>query len=393
MSEPTFNNFKYADSDTLTFNTDGYDCSFANAIRRIIIGEVPTIGFRTEYGRESDIKIKKNTSALHNEFLAHRLSLLPIHYNYNKFDDFDPNKYEFSIQKKNTTNKTIDVTTKDIVVKDITKDPPISLSDSMMKDLFPPDPITKDYILINRLKPSKSGIGEEGEELDISMRATMGIGNEHASFCPTCVSIFTNRRDPEAVEDAFNELIVKKNAERKGKEALNKYEIQKERNTFNALDADRYFLKDESGEPNAFTFTIESDGRIPSHIILLNSLDIFKTNLMRLAQRIRDPEKVLVYNSDCIMNSYDVSIEDEDYTMGYLIQTYIYKLYKNREDPVVNYIASNVPHPLETKLVFRIAMVEQSSKPEVIRDLMANTCQHLMSEISKLRVQVKNLKF
>jgi DNA-directed RNA polymerase subunit L len=393
MSEPTFNKFNYTDSETLTFNIDGYDCSFANAIRRIIIGEVPTIGFRTEYGRESDIKIRKNTSALHNEFLAHRLSLLPIHFNYNKFDDYDPNKYEFLIQKKNTTNKTINVTTKDIVVKDITKDPATILSDSMIKDLFPPDPITKDYILINRLKPSKSGIGDEGEEMDISMRATMGIGNEHASFCPTCVSIFTNRRDEEAGEEAFKEIIVKKNAERKGKDALSKAEIQKERQSFDVLDADRYFLKDAHGEPNAFTFTIESDGRIPSHIILRNALDIFKTDLMRFAQRVKDTEKVQVYNSDCIMNSFDVAIEDEDYTMGYLMQTYIYKLYKDRDDPVVNYIASNVPHPLENKLVFRIAMVEQSSKPEVIRDLMANTCQHLMGEISKLRVQVNNLKF
>ena len=393
MSEPNFNNFKYTDSDTLTFNIDGFDCSFANAIRRIIIGEVPTIGFRTEYGRESDIKIRKNTSALHNEFLAHRLSLIPIHYNYNKFDDFDPNKYEFVIKVKNTTGKTIDVTTKDIVVKDITKDPPTILSDSFTNDLFPPDPITKDYILINRLKPSKSGSGEEGEELDISMRATMGIGNEHACFSPTCVSVFSNRRDEEEVEEAFKQLIVKKNAERKNQNALTKSEIEKERQSFNVLDADRYFMKDEHGEPNGFTFTIETDGRIPSHIILLNSLDIFKKNLMNFAQVVKNPERVQIYNSDCIMNSYDVLMDDEDYTMGYLIQTYIYKLYKDTENPVVNYIASNVPHPLENKLVFRVGMIEQSSKPEVIRDLMSNTCQHLMSEISKLRVQVSNLKF
>ena len=391
MSEPNFNNFKYVDSDTFTFNIDGFDCSFANAIRRIIISEVPTIGFRTEYGMESDIKIMKNTSALHNEFLAHRLSLIPVHYNYTKFDDFDPNKYEFIIQKKNTTNKTIDVTTQDIVVKDSTKDPAIILSDKATSELFPPDPITKDYILINKLKPSKSST-VEGEELDISMRATVGIGDEHASFCPTCVSVFSNRRDEIKVEEAFKTLIINKNAERKGKTPLNELEIKKERQSFEALDADRYFMVDETGEPNAFLFTIESDGRIPSHIILLNSLDIFKKNLMKFAQTVKDAEKVDIYNSDCIMNSFDVAIEDEDYTMGYVIQTYIYKLYKNNENPVVNYIASNVPHPLESKLVFRIGMVEKTTKPEVIRDLIGNTCQYIMSEVTKLRIQISNLK-
>jgi len=392
MSEPNFNNFEYLDSDTFTFNIDNFDCSFANAIRRIIVGEVPTIGFRTEYGRESDIKIRKNTSALHNEFLAHRLSLIPVHYNYNKFDDFDPNKFEFVIQKKNNTSKTIDVTTADIVVKDITKDPATILSDEMTKSLFPPDPITKDYILINRLKPSKSGLGDEGEELDISMRATMGIGDEHASFCPTCVAVFSNRRDPVKVEEAFKELIEKKNAERKGN-PLNKLEIAKERQSFNVLDADRHFMVDESGEPNGFKFTIETDGRLPCHIILLNSLDIFKKNLVNLAQEVKDEKKVEIYNSDCIMNSYDVAFDNEDYTMGYLIQTYIYKLYKNVENPVVNYIASNVPHPLESKLVFRVGMVEKTTNQEAIRNLISNTCQEIISEISKLRVQVNNLKF
>ena len=70
-----------------------------------------------------------------------------------------------------------------------------------------------------------------------------------------------------------------------------------------------------------------------SHIILLNALDIFKKNLVNLAQEVKDDKKVEIYNSDCIMNSYDVAFEDEDYTMGYLIQAYIHKLYKDVENP------------------------------------------------------------
>ena len=121
------------------------------------------MGFRTEYGRESDIKIIKNTSALHNEFLAHRLSLIPIHYT--NLDDFNPDKYLFVLKKQNNTNRTMDITTEHIEIKDITKDPPVIMSDSFRENIFPRDPITKDFILINKLKPSKSGLGDEGEEL------------------------------------------------------------------------------------------------------------------------------------------------------------------------------------------------------------------------------------
>ena len=64
----------------------------------------------------------------------------------------------------------MDITTEHIVVKDISKEPPTIMSDAFKESLFPKDRITGDYILINKLKPSKSGIGEEGEQLDITMK-------------------------------------------------------------------------------------------------------------------------------------------------------------------------------------------------------------------------------
>ena len=93
----------------------------------------------------------------------------------------------------------------------------------------------------------------------------------------------------------------------------------------------------------------ESDGRIPSHVILLMSLDIFKDHIRQFVQSVKDENKVKIYSSDCIMNSYDIAISDEDYTVGYLLQYYIYKLYQNVD-----------------KLVFRIGMID-GTKPEIIR--------------------------
>ena len=392
MSEPKFSQFNYTDAETLKFIAEDVDCSVLNAIRRIIIGEVPTIGFKTEYGRESDIKILKNTSALHNEFLAHRLSLLPVHYDYTKFDDFNPDKYLFVLNKQNNTNRIMDITTKDIQVKDVSKDPPTFVSEQLRDSFFPKDRITGDYILINKLKPSKSGIGEEGEQLDITMKPSMGIGNDNSLYCPTCVSVFTNLQDPEKVESEFQNLIERKNAERKGN-PLSKEEVNLHRKSYNTLEAQRYFYTDGRGEPNKFEFTIESDGRIPSHIILDMSLEIFKKHLQNFVNRIDNEQEVEIFNSDCIMNSYDVSVSGEDYTLGYLLQYYVYKLYQNVENPVVKYVASNVPHPLVDKLVFRIGMIDGTTKPEILRKMLKNTCEVIINQISKLKQSVKTHKF
>lgn len=58
-------------NNTLSFEVSGTTEAFANAIRRAVIEEVPTLAIE-------DVEIKENSSALYDEMLALRLGLLPI---------------------------------------------------------------------------------------------------------------------------------------------------------------------------------------------------------------------------------------------------------------------------------------------------------------------------
>ena len=58
----------------------GIDASIANAFRRILMAEVPTMAIEKVY-------FYNNTSVMHDEILAHRLGLIPIH--------VDPREFEF----------------------------------------------------------------------------------------------------------------------------------------------------------------------------------------------------------------------------------------------------------------------------------------------------------
>lgn len=66
----------------LVFEMIGVDVSFANALRRTLISEIPTMAIETVF-------MWNNTSIIHDEVLAHRLGLIPINVDARYFEAYD----------------------------------------------------------------------------------------------------------------------------------------------------------------------------------------------------------------------------------------------------------------------------------------------------------------
>ena len=348
-----------------------------------MISEIETLGFRFTFDDESDIKILKNTSALHNEFVGHRLSLLPIIYPSNEISSFAKDSLEFIIDEVNNTSNIIDITSKDIKILDTTSGK--FLSETHTRNFFPPNPISNDYILINKLKPNKVE-GSEGERMNVVMKADRGIGKEHARYTPTCVSVFINKMDASKFELALKEKLSKQ------EESMSSAEIKSFSHSLRLSEGERHFMTDKNGEPNVFECKIESDGRIPPQIILHKSLVVLEEKLKKFQSNLGDEEIVTFNTSDCIMNSYDVLVKNEDFTLGYLIQHYVYELYQNSENKDVKYISTNVPHPLEDNLLFRISLensVDRETSIVNIKKILSGTVDNILELITKLKVEMK----
>ena len=57
----------------LTFTLSGVNVSLANAIRRIIISEIPTVVFRTTPYEKNRVKIEINSTRMNNEIIKQRI--------------------------------------------------------------------------------------------------------------------------------------------------------------------------------------------------------------------------------------------------------------------------------------------------------------------------------
>jgi len=228
--------------DDLVFELIGCDASFANALRRILLAEVPTVAIENVY-------MWNNTSIIHDEVLAHRLGLIPINVDARLFDPIeegddstDRNTLVFQLavkcpsrrqaaaeakkkkadgdddetdglmetEKSVLENTELDRAAFAAAKKEAIQTPgrPYTLH-LYSKDLvwmpqgdqekrFPNGirPVHDD-ILIAKLRP--------GQEIELEAHARYGIGQDHAKFSPVATAAYRLYTNVEIVEPIYDE--------------------------------------------------------------------------------------------------------------------------------------------------------------------------------------------
>ena len=158
--------------DKIKFTLSGVESSIANSLRRAMIAEVPTMAIDL-------VQIQVNTSSLHDEFIAHRLGLIPLVSE--NIDDYEfPRNckctgycqfcaVQFRLKVKNAEGGVLDVTSMDL--RKISQ----QANEVRPADIDGP-------ILLLKLK--------KNQEIDITCNARKGIGKEHAKWSPVATCMF-----------------------------------------------------------------------------------------------------------------------------------------------------------------------------------------------------------
>jgi len=327
-----------------SFTLKNVDLGIINSIRRIILSEIPVIGF---YGEDKDeeptVEILINNSPLHNEFMIHRIGLIPLHISEDITENYVDNDYIFELNIENKSSEMINITTGNFTGKYKNKE----LTKSELDKIFPINKNSNSKILITRLRA--------GEHIHIIAKAIKRIGKLNASFSPVSLSNFY-----------FIE---------------NKEEADKKDNI---LDKERSYYKDEYGDPSMINFQIEGINGLSYKYLFKKALEIINDKLENLIIKLLAKEIEIIKVKSC-NNSYEFKILNEDDTLGNLIQSIIHNRYiRNKDDnKKCSYVGYICPHPLIDELLIRFTL--NTNDTQVFIDFFIDNCREIIKIIDDIK--------
>ena len=343
----------------LNFTIDRINVSLANGLRRVILSDIPTIVFRTFPYAECKASITTNTSRLHNEILKQRLSCIPIHITDQTFEFKD---YTVEINVTADGNEIRYVTTKDFKMKNKTNGK--YLTDVKCREIFPPNPITGDYIEFARLLPKMSEYSE-GEQLAMTCDFDIGTAKEDGAFNVVCTCAYSMTMDPAKVDEAWR--IKEAELVKEGVAAIGSEEMKAQRKNWSLLDAQRHTKED------SFDFVIETVGVFSNADIVSKAAQIMINKCTKFIRDIESGENHIIPTVSTIQNGYDIELKGEDYTLGKVLEFFMHDKHY-AEDQTVTYCAFRKIHPHNPDSMIRVGFAETVGVDEGIVAEYITTC-------------------
>ena len=375
----------------------GLDKSIVNGIRRTLLTDIKTIAFN-----ENDIVINTNHGGLHNEFLKHRISLIPLY--------IDPNQYHrqylfelkvkvtddeplrnitanmFNIYKLKSENERLYQKQKDMEYLDDSENLILKLSekvdtsyydldrpisDSDKKKIFRPFIFNKleSYFLITELKNTNSV--NENEEIELYCVPSIGTAREHSRFNNLPTVTYSFKRDKTQFEKVVADKILI--------EKIKPAHIKSFTRSLELSEGERYYHRDIRNEPYYYVFKLTSNHYYPSEIVFVQASEILIGRFMNIIDNLKkiisNPEESL-FSIERLKTdtTFKLIMLKEDDTTGNIIQSHAVN-HHIKSKSYIELVGYKKPHPL-TDLIFINIMVkpnsysEEQKKTEIIQFLV-----------------------
>lgn len=330
MSKQYFKIHPGKNENEMSFEMHGCNLSVANGLRRSILMNIQNVAFRHEPEDKKTIHVINNTTALHSEYISHRVSLLPLR---RDVFEFPLDSYKFKLHVSQKSHKF--VTTDDFQVFVKNDEDEYVLLDTkrfFQKSLLPDG--SRGASIVTRFPQSESEIIEE---LDLECFPVMGCHADGAEFSPiTICTVFE-------------------------------------------LDEMKHSLK------------LETNGTIPCKKIVYEGfeflVDLCNMSIFELdkIEKDTDTENLeIIENKEPYLN-FDFTFKNQTHTFGNMIQSWIYDTEVSQKTGKVKIISYNQPHPLSNSIMIRISLNNDKTVKEVSKFLKKK-----IEELKDMIVKYKN---
>lgn len=347
-----------------TFEIHGLDVSIANGLRRVILTDIPTLGFSGE--EEPSVQILENNGPLHNEIMSHRIGCLPVFFSEEETDAFTADNWSFELAVKNTTDATLNVTTHDFKVKKNDR----VLTEPDVRRLFPANAVSGAPVLITRLRP--------GETLAFTATPVKKTARFHASFCPVSLCTIQYLVDPAVAATIAD-----------------------------PLDKERAFARNAYGEPTGVLFKMEPEMALTPKYLVTKAFDILIQKVAAIPAALYGEGEgaggdAPIQIAPAATAGLEFTFQNEDDTLGNLLQSYLHQRYIRDKanapnGDVITHVGYFCPHPLDPSMVLRIvlgvdaeATAENGTAGKVVStspyiEILSDACRTLQLQLQQIQ--------
>jgi len=356
----------------LTFTISNTDVSYVNGIRRTILSDIPIIVFKTTPYEENKANIIINTSRLNNEIVKQRLSCIPI-----CIKEINTNfikNYLLEVDVENKTDTELIVTTKDFKIRDLVTNN--FLEDGAVKKIFPPFiPPTGNneyYIDFLRLRPK---ISDEipGERIKLTCEFSVGTARDDSMFNVTGTCSYGCTPDYEKMEEQLE--IRKQKWKDEGK---NDSEINFEAKNWKLLEGLRYV------KAYSFDFVLQSVGIYENTEIILKAVDILNNKMKNLIESLEKDEIDIHASDNTVENCYDVILENEDYTIGNILNYELYTVFYT-DFKILDYVGFKKMHPHDSDSILRLAITDKTKGISTVKAFLKAVMEQSIKRLESIK--------
>jgi DNA-directed RNA polymerase subunit L len=343
-----------ANGDELRFRLSGVNVSIANALRRIVLSDIPLVVFRVSPHEKSKCVVLANTCGLNNEIVKHRLSCIPIHLkvgeNVNVGDRELPlEDCIVEVDVVNNSDTAIVVTTKDFAIKSKTRDD-LVVKEDILRSIFPADTLTGGFIDFVRLKARPS---EEiqPKSIHLTCEFDVGMAKEDGAYNAVSVCSYGNTIDQVGQVEALQKK------KQDWKDA--KKDVEFEEINWKLLEGKRVYVKD------SFDFVIQTACVYTNEELMVVACEIMLKRLEDL-KNYTEQNKLQVNNAENLMaNCFDIVLENEDYTVGKVLEYFLLSKFYEAQPKILHFCGFKMLHPHDTFSIIRVAYPDPVEKATV----------------------------